>query len=212
MQLSAAADIAKQTRTIPAPTVKANTTTSVTLNKAVPAAGAADGTVEYGWAAENNSAKVENWQTSPVFTKLINGTDYSFFVRIVGGKNYADAISAGTQLTTLKKTAVVVSGVTVSGKIYDGAAVTAVGTPAVTDGAGKPVKGIAFTYRWESTDGTQLSGAPKNAGSYKLTVVAESDGAEHQDARRKRKLRLECRRQHDPRRGGRRSGGAGRRA
>ena len=93
----------------------------------------------------------------------------------ISTKNYND-ITATLTFTTVDKTPVIVSGVAVAGKTYDGKTVSYTGTPvAKVDGSTVAVTG--FTYTWMK-DGVALTHAPKDAGSYKLRVaVAETDPA-----------------------------------
>ena len=92
----------------------------------------------------------------------------------VSTKNYND-ITATLTFTTVAKTPVTISGVSVADKVYDGRAASYTGTPVAT-ASGETVEVSAYTYTWQSADGTVLSSAPVNAGSYKLVIaVAEND-------------------------------------
>ncbi len=68
------------------------------------------------------------------------------------------------------KIPVTITGLTVSGKTYDGTAVTVEGAPSVTGGYTG-----GLTYTWKRDDGTILAGAPADAGSYTLTVSVPED-------------------------------------
>ena len=88
-------------------------------------------------------------------------------------KNYND-ITATLIFTTIAKTPVNITGVSVTGagKTYDGRAVSYAGTPVAktNDGTEVTVTGT-YSYVWQTADGTALSAAPKDAGSYKLVIT-----------------------------------------
>ena len=90
-------------------------------------------------------------------------------------KNYND-IEATLTFTTVAKTPVNISGVSVTGagKTYDGKAVSYTGTPAAktNDGTTVAVTGT-YSYVWQKADGTVLASAPKDAGSYKLVITLD---------------------------------------
>ena len=90
-------------------------------------------------------------------------------------KNYND-IEATLTFTTVAKTPVNISGVSVTGagKTYDGKAVSYTGTPAAktNDGTTVAVNGT-YSYVWQKADGTALASAPKDAGSYKLVITLD---------------------------------------
>ena len=90
-------------------------------------------------------------------------------------KNYND-IEATLTFTTVAKTPVNISGVSVTGagKTYDGKAVSYTGTPAAktNDGTTVAVTGT-YSYVWQKADGTGLASAPKDAGSYKLVITLD---------------------------------------
>ena len=93
----------------------------------------------------------------------------------VSTRNYND-ITATLTFTTVAKTPVTISGVSVADKVYDGRAAAYTGTPAAAAANGEAVEVSAYTYTWQSADGTVLSAAPEDAGSYKLVIaVAEND-------------------------------------
>ena len=92
----------------------------------------------------------------------------------ISTRNYND-ITATLTFTTVAKTPVTISGVSVADKVYNGQAVSYIGTPTAAAN-GETVEVSAYTYTWQSADGTVLSSAPVNAGSYKLVIaVAEND-------------------------------------
>lgn len=92
----------------------------------------------------------------------------------VSTKNYND-ITATLTFTTVAKTPVTISGVSVADKVYNGQAASYTGTPAAA-ADGEAVEVSAYTYTWQSADGAVLSSAPVNAGSYKLVIaVTEND-------------------------------------
>ncbi|WP_367924224.1 hypothetical protein [uncultured Ruthenibacterium sp.] len=76
-------------RSIPAPAAQAGTELNIILGAVTPSAGG--GTVEYGLATENNTEKVEKWQTGTTFTGLNAGTGYYCFARVTGDPEYAQA-------------------------------------------------------------------------------------------------------------------------
>ncbi len=87
----------------------------------------------------------------------------------ISSDNFED-MTATINVSTLNKTSVKISGVSVEGKIYDGQPIGYTGTPVVTTADGKPVNDVkGFTYTWST--GT----APVNAGSYTLTVAVVAD-------------------------------------
>lgn len=92
----------------------------------------------------------------------------------ISTKNYND-IPATLTFTTVDKTPVTVSGVAVADKTYDGKALTYTGTPAAMTAGGETVAASGFTYTWKDSEGHILTSAPKNAGSYTLTVAVVDD-------------------------------------
>ncbi len=110
--------------------------------------------------------------TSGVSLPTANLTDT--YEVTISTKNYSD-IKATLTFTTVDKTPVTVSGVAVADKTYDGKALTYTGTPAAMTAGGKPVAVSDFTYTWEDSEGQLLTSAPKNAGSYTLTVAVVDD-------------------------------------
>ena len=110
--------------------------------------------------------------TSGVSLPTANLTDT--YEVTISTKNYSD-IKATLTFTTVDKTPVIVSGVAVADKTYDGKALTYTGTPAAMTAGGKPVAVSDFTYTWEDSEGQLLTSAPKNAGSYTLTVAVVDD-------------------------------------
>lgn len=101
------------------------------------------------------------------------GTSEAYDVTI-STKNYND-ITATLTFTTVAKTPVTISGVSVADKVYNGQAASYTGTPVAT-ADGEAVEVSKYTYTWQNTDGTVLSSAPVNAGSYKLVIaVTEND-------------------------------------
>ena len=110
--------------------------------------------------------------TSGVSLPTANLTDT--YEVTISTKNYSD-IKATLTFATVDKTPVIVSGVAVADKTYDGKALTYTGTPAAMTGDGKPVADSGFTYTWKDSEGQPLTSAPKNAGSYTLTVAVVDD-------------------------------------
>lgn len=78
-------------------------------------------------------------------------------------------------ITVVDKAAVTISGIVLENKTYDGQPAAYSGTPIAVDESGVSVDGLTYTYQWKDTDGNSLMEAPKNAGSYALTISAESD-------------------------------------
>lgn len=93
----------------------------------------------------------------------------------IATQNYNN-ITATLTFTTVAKTPVNISGVSVTGagKTYDGKAVSYTGTPAAktNDGTTVAVTGT-YSYVWQKADGTGLASAPKDAGSYKLVITLD---------------------------------------
>lgn len=110
--------------------------------------------------------------TSGVSLPTANLTDT--YEVTISTKNYSD-IKATLIFTTVDKTPVIVSGVAVADKTYDGKALTYTGTPAAMTAGGKPVAVSDFTYTWKDSEDHTLTSAPKNAGSYTLTVAVVDD-------------------------------------
>ena len=108
--------------------------------------------------------------TSGVSLPTANLTDT--YEVTISTENYSD-IKATLNFTTVDKTPVIVSGVAVADKTYDGKALTYTGTPAAMTAGGETVEFSDFTYTWKDSEGHTLNSAPKNAGSYTLTVAVE---------------------------------------
>ncbi len=116
-------------RELPAPEAEEEGITdhSITLKTAVPVPpeSAKDGILEYGYALEDDSEKVENWQTSTSFLNLESGTVYYFFVRMTDGTEYLDTVSKASVLIT-KKTLLEKPTLSDSGSyIYNGGVIQA---------------------------------------------------------------------------------------
>ena len=89
-------------------------------------------------------------------------------------KKYKDNTATLT-FTTVDKTPVTISGVSVANKVYNGQPAAYTGT-AVASVDGKAVEVSGFTFTWKDSDGKVLGSAPVNAGSYTLEIaVADSD-------------------------------------
>lgn len=89
--------------------------------------------------------------------------------------NYEDDSNVGVTVTVTDKETVTISGLTYTGKTYDGKAIAPAGTLTV-EGGKVPAKELEVLY--ESTDGKGYSKteAPKDAGTYKVTYkVADSN-------------------------------------
>ena len=84
--------ITQAPRTIPAPAQSSVSKNTVTLSPVTPSDGVNDGTVEYGYATDQNGTDIQ-WQTNPTFTGLTPTTPYYFFARVIDGTNYEDVTS-----------------------------------------------------------------------------------------------------------------------
>ena len=91
----------------------------------------------------------------------------------ISTRNYND-ITATLTFTTVAKTPVTISGVSVADKVYNGQAASYTGTPAAA-ADGEAVEVSAYTYTWQNAEGNVLSAAPVNAGSYKLVIAVAAD-------------------------------------
>ncbi len=91
----------------------------------------------------------------------------------ISTRNYND-ITATLTFTTVAKTPVTISGVSVADKVYNGQAVSYIGTPTAAAN-GETVEVSAYTYTWQNAEGNVLSAAPVNAGSYKLVIAVAAD-------------------------------------
>ena len=78
-------------------------------------------------------------------------------------------------ITVVDKAPVSLSGIVLEDKTYDGQPAAYGGTPTAIDESGVPVDGLTYTYQWKDDSGNNLMEAPKNAGSYSLTISAESE-------------------------------------
>ena len=125
---------------------------------------------------------VENGQTfaSFVVTELSDFTlaqveNDMFDAKLDGSTASVTVYGSSGSRDVYKRQPVTISGVSVADKVYDGRAASYTGTPVAT-ASGETVEVSAYTYTWQSADGTVLSSAPVNAGSYKLVIaVAEND-------------------------------------
>lgn len=91
----------------------------------------------------------------------------------IATQNYNN-ITATLTFTTVAKTPVNISGVSVADKVYNGQAASYTGTPVAT-ASGEAVEVSAYTYTWQNAEGNVLSAAPVNAGSYKLVIAVAAD-------------------------------------
>lgn len=78
-------------------------------------------------------------------------------------------------ITVVDKAAVTISGIVLENKTYDGQPAAYSGTPTAIDESGASADGLTYTYQWKDAEGSLLNEAPRDAGSYSLTVTAESD-------------------------------------
>lgn len=101
-----------------------------------------------------------------------DGTVETYNVTI-STRNYND-ITATLTFTTVAKTPVTISGVSVADKVYNGQAVSYIGTPTAAAN-GETVEVSAYTYTWQDAEGNVLSAAPVNVGSYKLVIAVAAD-------------------------------------
>ena len=111
----------------------------------------------------------------PVTMSVAKIADAGKEARITGtvtSPNFND-FTATAVVTTVDKIPVTVSGVTMTGGVYNGTPYAYSGVPVFTLPAGGGAVSIeGFDVLYESTDGTVYSSqaAPKNAGAYKLTL------------------------------------------
>lgn len=87
--------------------------------------------------------------------------------------NYEDA-TVTLSFAIVSKMPVSISNISVSDKIYNGTPATHTGIPIAKNGDSL-VSISDYDYVWSSQDGTPLSEAPKNAGSYSLIVSVKAD-------------------------------------
>lgn len=124
-------------------------------------------TVEGGVIKYSSNANLETAGVTDAYTVTIET------------QNYND-IEATLTFTTVAKTPVNISGVSVTGagKTYDGKAVSYTGTPVAKTNDGTTVEATGtYSYVWQKADGTVLVSAPKDAGSYKLVITLDDDPA-----------------------------------
>lgn len=119
--------------------------------------------VEGGVIKYSSKANLETENATDTYTVTIETQNYN-------------NITATLTFTTVAKTPVNISGVSVTGagKTYDGKAVSYTGTPAAKTNDGKTVTVTGtYSYVWQKADGTGLASAPKDAGSYKLVITLD---------------------------------------
>jgi methionine-rich copper-binding protein CopC len=86
-------------------------------------------------------------------------------------QNYKDVTFTIT-IDLVDKTAVTITGISASGKLYDGQPAVYTGTPAaVATQSGAVVTPTGFTYTWLTADGQP----PTDAGSYELAISVNED-------------------------------------
>ena len=100
-------------------------------------------------------------------------TSATITVALNGGTNYLSG-SFTLTVTAVNKTPVTITGVSVANKTYDGAAAAYTGTPGNTQGYNG-----TYEYVWATSGGTNLNAAPKDAGSYTLTVKIPDSNEEY---------------------------------
>ena len=82
--------------------------------------------------------------------------------------------TAGITINVADRTPVNISGVSVTGRAYNGSPIAATGTPIFTDTISQAVvTTLAPVYTWKTSTDTILANAPTDAGSYKLVVSAD---------------------------------------
>ena len=140
---------------------------STPADATITAVGPAKGTVISGISVANGTL---------TYTSAANitaeGTTETYKVTI-STRNYND-ITATLTFTTVAKTPVTISDVSVADKVYNGQAVSYIGTPTAAAN-GETVEVSAYTYTWQNAEGNVLSAAPVNAGSYKLVIAVAAD-------------------------------------
>lgn len=97
---------------------------------------------------------------------------------IISTANYS-AISTTLTISTVNKTTLALSGVSISDKEYDGTAVSPTGTLVFTDAGNNSVEISNPVYMYTGTGGTTYSSkiAPTDAGSYTLTISVPSSNS-----------------------------------
>ncbi|MDE7446470.1 MAG: LPXTG cell wall anchor domain-containing protein [Lachnospiraceae bacterium] len=94
----------------------------------------------------------------------------------ITSRNYGD-MTARINVMSVNKSPVTITGVSVAGREYNGEAVSCTGTPRAAESGGgtAAISREDYRYTWKKADGTVLSEAPKNAGSYLLIVSVDND-------------------------------------
>ena len=94
----------------------------------------------------------------------------------ISSRNYED-MTAVINVTSVNKTPVTITGVSVEGREYNGEAASCTGTPGAVESGGDTatISSKDYRYTWKKADGTVLNEAPKNAGSYLLIVSVDND-------------------------------------
>ena|GEM_PF-4533794 len=111
-----------------------------------------------------------NVLTIPI--KDILAGDYIATIKIQFTSNNYDISEATITINATDKTPVTISNITVTSRAYNGNNITWSGTPIFTDSSSQ-TKVFTPNYNWQTSDGTALGEAPKNAGSYKLIISAD---------------------------------------
>lgn len=109
-----------------------------------------------------------------------NKSSENVAVSITGMGNYEDS-SVTVTVEHVDKVPVTISGVTVSDQVYNGNAIKYSGSPVVTNEAtgdvvAIPNEELEFTWIRENGDtGADLTGAPSDAGKYRLVIAVAQD-------------------------------------
>lgn len=151
----------------------------VKLTELLPGVTGTLGTVTFHPAIDENSAGLLdtlNYTSGDTLTLPVNavsGVGKTAKAKVkVESTNYEDFNIVLTVETTVKQT-VNISGVTMTGGVYNGSPYEYTGTPVFTlSSDGSPVNIENFTVLYQSTDGGGYSSstAPTNAGEYMLTI------------------------------------------
>ena len=94
----------------------------------------------------------------------------------ISSQNYED-MKATINVISVDKMPVNITGVSVAEQEYNGKAVECTGTPRAVDSGGNTVtiNSEDYQYTWQTAEGKDLNGAPKDAGSYLLIVSVDND-------------------------------------
>ncbi len=126
-----------------------------------------------------NTISYTSGSTLPLPVQAVADSGKTAVVTVtIKSDNYND-FTATITVETVEKTPVSISGISMTGGVYNGTPYSYTGTPAFNHSvSGLPVSITAYDVLYTSTDGGGYSGtnAPANAGDYKLMIsVSDSD-------------------------------------